>query len=445
MICSNCISESFLRSRMADTGSLGICCYCGNDGTVVSISEVSRDMAKALQSHYRRTPPEPSSFELALQKEGIQDYERDGESILDVIQSVAGVSEQPAEDIRLVLADKYDESSVGKFDGEHPFGSSALYIEDDVDDSKYRQRWTDFENRIKTETRFFSEQGTRTLDSVFGVLRDPKYNSDKLTLEFDTDEENSSLYRARVFESQKDLLSALKRPDLHLGPPPSAKARAGRMNASGISVFYGATTEMGAVTEVRPPVGSLVLVGKFRSIHKLRLLDVRKMDSVVARGSPFDPDTAHRRSKAKFLETLKQRITMPITPGDESSEYLATQFIAEYLAYRHKALDGIMYPSAQDKSGANVMLFHRSSRIELLASSTSYEMNVHYHPDLGYYVSEPKVDRRRRSIDEGQTDHDHAFDQRHTVLEIDSGSLKVRTIAAVNYSTTVLNVDRVKE
>jgi len=50
------------------------------------------------------------------------------------------------------------------------------------------------------------------------------------------------IWRGRVFQADKPLLQALERPDHHLGPPPPEAASAGRMNARGISLFYGATS-----------------------------------------------------------------------------------------------------------------------------------------------------------------------------------------------------------
>src|SRR5213595_1849248 len=50
----------------------------------------------------------------------------------------------------------------------------------------------------------------------------------------------NALYRARVLQSDDKLEAALMRPDREIGSPPAIHANAGRMNARGISVFYGA-------------------------------------------------------------------------------------------------------------------------------------------------------------------------------------------------------------
>jgi len=62
----------------------------------------------------------------------------------------------------------------------------------------------------------------------------------------------------------------MERPDIEIGPPPPARAMAGRMNARGIAVFYGALDAATAVAEVRPPSGSKVLVGRFEILRTSR-------------------------------------------------------------------------------------------------------------------------------------------------------------------------------
>lgn len=114
--------------------------------------------------------------------------------------------------------------------------------------------------------------------------------------------ELKAIYRARVFQSDERLEYALKRPDEGIGPPPPKSAVAGRMNPHGISVFYGATDPMIALAEVRPPVASRVVVGRFDLIKPLRLLDLEALRKLRVEGSIFDKTYLSRLEKAKFLE-----------------------------------------------------------------------------------------------------------------------------------------------
>jgi hypothetical protein len=177
------------------------------------------------------------------------------------------------------------------------------------------------------------------------------------------------------------LEKALERPDIESGPPPFEMATAGRMNARGISVFYGATEANVALAEIRPPVGSRVLIGKFELLRPMRLLDVAALESVFVKGSIFDAGYIRRLEQAKFLGHLSRRITMPVMPDDEPSNYLITQAIADYLAAEVK-LDGIIYPSAQAGENAqNVVLFRHAARVREMELPPETEISAQLYQD----------------------------------------------------------------
>ena len=74
------------------------------------------------------------------------------------------------------------------------------------------------------------------------------------------------------------------------------------MNAKGVPVFYGAVDSEIAIAEVRPPVGSHVVVGVFEVVRPLRLLDIEKLILIDGDGSLFDPATYNRRNRRDFLK-----------------------------------------------------------------------------------------------------------------------------------------------
>lgn len=160
-------------------------------------------------------------------------------------------------------------------------------------------------------------------------------------------------------------------------------AKAGRMNAHGISVFYGANTPSIALAEVRPPVGSRVTVAKFDIVRPLQLMDITSLEDVYESGSIFDPNYAKLLAKSKFLRTLKDHMTKAVLPNDEITEYLSTQAVADFLATESKIpLDGIIYPSTQaGKNGNkfNVVLFRKASIVEKIR----YAKGVDIHVSLG--------------------------------------------------------------
>ena len=252
---------------------------------------------------------------------------------------------------------------------ETEFADESYYEEIQVSDGAWQEEWRSFESALKTEARFFSRSAASHLASVFDRIDDLcTHDGRPLVVDAGPGTDFHTLFRARVFQSDDKLEVALGRPDQHLGPPPAFLATAGRMNARGISVFYGADDPTAAIAEVRPPVGSQVAVAQFQIIRKLRLLDLTALQDVRVSGSIFDLGFAARLERAQFLRSLSKRITQPVMPDDEPFEYLATQAIADFLATESSSpIDGILFPSVQVKRNVlNIVLFHKSARVEAM-------------------------------------------------------------------------------
>jgi hypothetical protein len=254
------------------------------------------------------------------------------------------------------------------------------------------------------------------------------------------------LYRARVFQSDAKLIEALKRPDLEIGSPPWQSAPAGRMNASGISVFYGATNVDTALAEVRPPVGSRVAVARFELIRPVRLLDVEVLREVFVEGSVFDIGYLRKLERATFLGRLSERMTRPVMPDDEPFDYLVTQAIADYLATEMN-LDGMIYPSAQKElPSANVVLFQHAARVQAIeipkdiTFDVQLEMYTEDGPEIDYWVWEevPPIPPAPPPIQPGPVPISPLLpcdflsaelDDRLTTLKIDLSSLQIHHVS----------------
>jgi len=230
-----------------------------------------------------------------------------------------------------------------------------------------RLDWCSFENSLKTDARFLNRMAANLLASIFDGLDELKTREGRpLVVDAGPGTDFRSFYRARIFQSGHKLEAALSRPDIHLGPPPARLAAAGRMNARGISVFYGANNQKAAIAEVRPPVGSRIAVAQFEIIRKLRLLDLTALADARVTGSLADFGLAGKMEGALFLRSLSGHVTRPIARDDEPFEYLATQAIVDFLATEALApIDGIVFPSVQAVGDVlNVVLFHKAARVE---------------------------------------------------------------------------------
>jgi hypothetical protein len=461
-LCSRCVGDTFLRSEIERRGVEDDCSYCERHGKTLSIGELADEVEIALKEHFYQTPTAPSEMEYAMMSEGDYEWERKGDTIIFTIAEYAEIEPEPAEDIQKVLQERHHHFDSDTMGEEEPFDEDAHYAPTEVDAAEPHAGWFHFEKTLSTQARYFSRTGEETLTSIFEGIADYKtQDGNPVIVEAGPDKPLTAIYRARVFQSDKKLEEALKRPDKEIGPPPPRAASAGRMNAHGISVFYGATDPLIALGEVRPPVGSKVMIGRFEFLRTVRLLDVEALRSVIITGSVFDRSHKRRLERAEFLRWLSQRITAPVMPDDEPFEYLATQAVADFLATNaNPPLDGILYPSAQGGEGKlNVVLFHKAARVQSLDIPKGTEIDAHLYGHNGdeddgsifpwvweQVPPEPKrpeatpiqLEREVLLVSEvldlpGPEDYD--YERREPVLKLDVPNLQVHVVKAAEFQT----------
>lgn len=443
-LCVDCIGEQFLKARIDDQGKVGVCHYCGKRRKITAIGEIADEIHEAFERHYQRTDDKPSAFEYSMIKEFGDLWERKGEPVVYALAEAAGIDENVAEDIRKVLEYHHGDRTAAKVGEEGSYDEGAHYDDRELDDFEYQESWTYFEKNLKTESRFFSEAAKDTLDHIFEELAEYNNLDEKsVIVEAGPGTEMTTLYRARVFQNIDQLKEALKHPEVNLGPPPATLAIAGRMNPHGVSVFYGATESKIAISEVRPPVGSRVVVGSFELLRKVRLLDVSALRSVYVKGSIFDTNYIYRLERAKFLERLSKRISRPVMPNDEPLEYLVTQAIADYLAgHSEPAIDGIIFPSVQGRfSGVNVVLFHKASRVKLVVLPPRTKINVSFASrtdddwEFDYWVEEEMPSDTDQEAVNSFLSMVGENDLRESTLCLDSKNLVVHHVKSLVYET----------
>jgi hypothetical protein len=365
-VCSECVEEPFLRAKIETDGSSETCSYCEQKGNTFSIDQIADPVAAIFADVYHHAePPE-------------------GRAVLSLIKELTGLDEPAADDVRRTLRERQanENPEVGFEDDSFDTGSHYTKY---VDAWEVNWRWRRFEESLKSETRYFNRETEEVLASIFdGIDRYHTFTGRPVVAEAGPGTDFAMLFRARIFfQAERDLREAMKRPDLAIGPPPRSKAVAGRMNATGISVFYGATHSDVALAEVRPPVGSKVLIGCFEVVQPLKLLDLVAIGDLADEdGSLFDEDYRTRLKRAQFLRGLGQLLSKPVMPNDEPLDYLPTQAVAGFLASAATpSLDGIIYPSVQNGDGhrpygligagryryhCNVVLFHKTARVQQL-------------------------------------------------------------------------------
>lgn len=466
LLCFDCVGDTYLREEIQQNGRPARCSFCERVEPTYTIGDLAERVDQAFEQHYERTPDQPNSWQerLLADRESNYDWERDGEPVVWAIANAASIEEEVAQDIQSILEEKYGDFDSAAMGEETEFCSDSHYEERPASDERWQAAWADFGNSLKTETRFFSQSASDHLSSLFGAI-ETMSTIDKRPMVIDAGPGTSldNLYRARVFQSNKALVAALGRPDLHLGPPPSRLASPGRMNAGGISVFYGANHPQVAISEVRPPIGSQVAVAEFSIVRPIRLLDLTALSGARDHGSVFDPDFAARTERTAFLRSLSERISQPIMPDDEAFEYLPTQAVADFLATgRSPQFDGIIFPSSQaGRDGLNVVLFHKASRVERIQipEGAKIEVETGRMYDDGwerdYTVTEripskPNSSgsagdngyRRYPQLSSHESEYSPTDVHRESTLRLNVDSIRVHIVNRVNYDTSAYPVTR---
>jgi len=468
LLCRECVEDTFLQAEIEKNGRDGKCFYCQLDGRASSIEQIANLVDTAISQHFCRVSL--STTDDADDPEKMSDDATDdlagpntlGQPVIELIKCSAGTDEAVAKDILRVLAERHhgvEHDLTGL--GEGPFDDGAFYARSVPDGEGY---WYAFEKGIKTETRFFNRAAEEILASMFQAIDGHRtVNGRPVIVEAGPGTELSVIYRARAFQGELKVREAMKRPDRDVGPPPSEKAIAGRMNAAGIAVFYGATDPDVALAEVQPPVGSKVLIGHFELLRPLMLLDTEALERVDAgAGSVFDPDYVNRLERTAFLRGLSQRIAKPVMPDDRVRDYLPTQAITDFLATAvDPPLDGILYPSVQvglpsssvrvfgaRKDRRNVVLFQKAARVQaldlpdnaiimvdddnLFGTTAFFEgvVGVSDAPDLAYTVSELVADP--------------APSPEQTDASLRLTDLEVRYVRGIKFDTQASHVSRIR-
>jgi RES domain len=296
-LCWGCVGEEFLQGRIRKEGSRAKCSFCEKTRKALAIEELGNIFELAFESHFRRTRPGMTELEEAQMRHGLLDWppDRDGEPVIEVLKSTAKISQEVAEAIRVELEGRFGTRDDYEMQNETEFDSDSYYEEMDGTAGDWHEQWAAFEKELRENSRYFSNEALAILRRVFdGICDFRTQNGGSVIAEAGPGTPIDALVRARVFPDREKMAKALQHPDTEIGPPPSRLAKAGRMNPGGISTFYGSLDKKAAVSEVRPAVGSPVVIGKFVLVRGLRLLDLTSLGEVRLPGSVFDPEYKRR-------------------------------------------------------------------------------------------------------------------------------------------------------
>lgn len=439
-ICHQCIGEKYVKATIKNTGTtIATCSFCEKRRKNLPLHDIVGMMYHVFENYYQS------------QEDNGYSWMDGGDSAQIVIGNELIVDEDIANDIYDGLCESYN-----RYDDCDPavYNDDYIYSSRGFSTGKLNQAWHKMKQSLNEEARFFNRSVKLFLDDLFSDLDDFKIGNEQSPIKII--DQNIQLYRARVFENNNEIGEALMHPERNFGPPPPELARSGRMNAHGISVFYGATTPDIAISEVRPPVGSRVIVAPFVSRKPLRILDISALDSLIfSRESIFNPATIKSLEKTAFLKTFSRKMTLPVFGKRQDREYLITQAIAEYLSISKKyRLDGISFRSTQvrkkskgrqhtSEAGYNVVLFSKSSGVMYSEENERlYKVNLMSNLEHDAEYFNPSIHLIEDERDDKNTWIYTPFKNKEKTLELITSGLTYYKIEGVSYQKTKTEIEQ---
>lgn len=390
-ICSDCLEDPYLRMLVKKEHAIGECSICGQcQNHTITVADLGKLIAPIVQQCFVWG----DSYPWGDDDNGKTFYFDMGEPLESVVDEILGQSLDCHEAIVEAVIDAED---VRPQDGDEPFiVAGQHYVHNSHGVFMYGEQWDIAVEELKYLRRYFNPAVQSLFDRLFENIEDlycvQGNNVTPVIRELKT---GAKIYRARRSTSHEFMKLAYLDPYRHIGPPPRSEAKAGRMNAEGVAVFYGATDVKTCLAEMRPALKNEYLVITVEARHPLRVLDFTLLEKARADDamSYFHPDYQEHRERHAFLKKLHSLISQPVTPGNEN-DYLITQTMAEYLAHVHDArVDGIIFASAQRKGGRNIVLFGDGQYfpvryIDQSISLHQTESITYRHSEVPVYISE---------------------------------------------------------
>ena len=449
-VCPNCIGEEYIEKVVNRFGKNETCFYCKSVSRTITVESLAKYIKRFFNDHYTRYMKESDFSE-------IHDFHEPDGNVKDIIMEYADLNITLLDDVQIELQNlsfDYEEYAVTM---ENPFDDTIHYYRRRIDCEYWDSLWNELEVTMANENRLFNTRAREVLKRIFSHILEingGKMNSSPSIVEVGPNTSRSNLFRAREFQSDENLYHAFKYPDIELGPPPSSIAAEGRMNAKGISVFYGAMDIEVAISEIRPAVGSRVIVANFDIIRNLRLLDIEELQSTLVEESMFNPLQKRILEKKEFISKLSKHISAPAMPKFQSKHYLITQAVSDYLSDLRfpNSIDGIIYNSAQKgKKRANVVLFHKASYVELQKNPEVTDVSQHLEDpfnedseivyDICEFVPNDDAKESKSTNDENERSRGNN-DKRIPSLSLDRSNIHVRYIDNVYFNSREQVIER---
>lgn len=133
----------------------------------------------------------------------------------------------------------------------------------------------------------------------------------------------------------------------------------GRANPRGIAYLYLSNDLNTCMAEMRPQRGQSLSVAQFGVRRDLRLVNCYSVEREFGDIELiFSPPTTREGIRDAIWWQINQAFSRPVSHGDNSSDYIPTQILAEF--FRHHGFDGVCFKSGLGE-GHNFVLFDLSA------------------------------------------------------------------------------------
>jgi RES domain-containing protein len=344
VVCSDCVEDSFLKELIDSGANSRKCDYCGRrarHNIAAPVELIMPAIASALNFFYA----EPTSAGVPYDSGWV-------------------VEPRYTQDVlsNLSFDGQYDlfEDVVNAFHNTAWVNAANGHWASIHQSDEWSYAWVEFSSYVKHRSRYFFMPSQTSHQGMFGrfpadILEDIGRLVTSLGLI------NSMPSGTMVFRVRERIAGAnWELCEAELGAPPQELAAAGRMNPAGISYLYLATERRVAIGEVMRSPPCNAAIGRFKTAKSLLLLD---LTCVPDPPSLFDEDGRWEREAIMFLSDFVRDISQPVRKdGREHISYVPSQVVSEYFSQVFRTpegerLDGLVYPSAVQSRGKNVVLF----------------------------------------------------------------------------------------
>ena len=434
IVCDGCAGDRYLAAEIVRLGVKGQCSYCEKESNAIEVEDFVKYIKRFFDDHVE---------EVVNGEKG-----KKQRSFIEIIEDNTKLNPKAVNDVKMVFEDIISKNHGDEFESKKGYNKNSRYVYKSLEEVVTDDSWNNLQKCIKEENRLFNSEARGILDEMLHESLDLAISREHSEIvRVVSEDSKQSLFRARVFRSDRGLAKAFKRPVQEFGPPPSSLAPDGRMNSRGISVFYGASTRECAIREVRPPVGSLVLVACFDFARELRLLDATRLEDIILQVSIFDPLFLDLSRKSRFILSLSNQVSAPVMRADEPLDYLITQAVSDYLSEMPEPkLDGIIYRSTQkeDSKEENVVLFHKSSRAEIREDQVNMRIKSGFDHEGRVTFSVVNAASNKKAENAREADAS-ASDRRNVALRLDMLNFSVHRITGVLYEDDERIIDQSQE